>query len=86
MDSTTSVLPAEVEQFITERVASGRYANAAEVLSAAKDALIREERQYETQLTKLKETIDAGFDSGEAEDGVFERVRQRAGLPPKAVA
>jgi len=86
MASSMSELPAEVEQFVSERIASGRYANAAQVLSAAKDALIREEHQQEAQLSKLRDALQAGLDSGIAEDGVFDRVRQRAGLSPKAAA
>ena len=33
-------------------------------------------------LSHLRDALQAGFDSGIAEDGVFNRVRQRAGLPP----
>jgi putative addiction module CopG family antidote len=76
---------AEFEEFAAEQVKSGRFADAHEVLVAAKVALTRQKR-YEEKLAYLREAIQEGIDSGVAEGDVFARVRARAGLPPKAQA
>jgi putative addiction module CopG family antidote len=73
---------AEFEKFAAEQVKSGRYANAREVLDAAKVALEREKR-YQEKLAYLKQAIAEGFASGIAEGDVIARVRERAGLPPR---
>jgi len=74
---------AEFASFAAEQVKSGRYANAREVLDAIKAALAREER-YQEKLAYLRQAIQEGVDSGVAEGDVFARVRERAGLPPRA--
>ena len=68
----------ELEQFITSKVASGRYENASEVVRASLRALEREEQQYEAKMARLLKAIDDGDASPDAPDGVFERVRARA--------
>jgi putative addiction module CopG family antidote len=75
----------EFEQFVTELIQTGRYKNSAEVLHAAKEALLREQRR-EAKTVALREAIEAGFASGVAEGDVFARVRKRAGLPVRARA
>ncbi len=76
---------AEFASFASEQVKTGRYANPREVLDAVKAALAREKR-YQEKLAYLREAIQEGIDSGVAEGDVFARVRERAGLPPRASA
>jgi putative addiction module CopG family antidote len=85
MPAETVSPKADFEEFAAEQVKSGRYANAREVLDAAKAALARQKR-YEEKLAYLKQAIQEGIDSGVAEGDVFARVRERAGLPPRAIA
>jgi antitoxin ParD1/3/4 len=66
----------ELDHFVLKTVKSGRYENASEVVRAALRGLEREEREYELRLATLRTAIDEGDSSGEAEDGVFARVRK----------
>ena len=75
-------LSAEFEEYAAEQVKTGRYANAREVLDAAKAALEREKR-YQEKLAYLKQAIAEGVISGIAEGDVIARVRDRTGLPPR---
>jgi len=68
----------ELEQFITAKVASGRYENASEVVRASLRALEREEQQYEAKMERLLKAIDDGLASPRVPDGAFDRVRARA--------
>ncbi len=45
--------------------------------------LEREEREYEEKMTALRAAIAEGDASGDAEEGVFERIRQKYGLPQR---
>jgi len=67
----------ELDEFVREKVESGRFENASEVVRAALRSLDRDERQYEAKLAKLRALIDEGDASGIAEDGVFERVMEK---------
>jgi antitoxin ParD1/3/4 len=69
-------LTEELDKFILDRVESGRYENASEVVRAALRILERDERQYETLLAALRAAIDEGDASGIAENDVFARVRE----------
>lgn len=73
----------EFEVFVAERIQSGRYANKSEVLSALQHALERAER-YQQKVADLRQAIAEGEASSIAEGDVFARIRERAGLPPKA--
>lgn len=64
-----------------EKVKSGRYENASEVVRAALRTLEREEQHYEAKLAALRAAIDEGDASGVAEGNVFERVRKVLDLP-----
>ena len=72
----------EFDRFVLEKVESGRYENASEVVRAALRTLEREEQQYEAKLAALRAAIDDGDASGLAEGNVFARVRERLNLPP----
>jgi len=73
----------ELDRFVLEKVESGRYENASEVVRAALRTLEREEQQYEAKLAALRTAIDEGDASGVAEGDVVARVRETLGLPPK---
>ena len=48
----------ELERFVLDRVESGRYENASEVVRAALRTLEREDQQYEAKLAALRKAID----------------------------
>ena len=64
----------ELDRFVASRVESGQYANASEVVRSALRLLERDEREYEEKMAALKQAIAEGDASGDAEDGVFERL------------
>jgi antitoxin ParD1/3/4 len=61
---------------VLEKVESGRYENASEVVRAALRTLEREERQYEAKLAALRTAIDEGDASGIAKGDARDRVRK----------
>ena len=69
----------KLDEFVVEKVKSGSYENASEVMRAALRALQREEKEYEAKLAALRSAIDAGDSSGAARGDVFRRVRQKLG-------
>jgi antitoxin ParD1/3/4 len=71
----------ELDRFVLEKVQSGRYENASEVVRAALRNLEREEQQYEARLIALRTAIDDGDASGVAEGDVFARVRETLKRP-----
>ena len=71
----------ELDHFVLEKVESGRYENASEVVRAALRTLEREEQQYEAKLAALRPAVDEGDASGIADSNVFERVREKLNLP-----
>jgi antitoxin ParD1/3/4 len=71
----------ELDRFVLEKVESGRYENASEVVRAALRTLEREEQQYEAKLAALRTAIDEGDASGVANGNVFARVRKTLKLP-----
>jgi antitoxin ParD1/3/4 len=69
-------LTEELDRFVLEKVGSGRYENASEVVRTALRTLEREERQYEAKLAALRTAIDEGDASGIAKGNPFDRVRK----------
>jgi antitoxin ParD1/3/4 len=67
-------LTEELDRFVASRVEGGLYANASEVMRSALRLLEREEREYEEKLAALRTAIAEGDASGDAEEGVFERL------------
>ena len=65
----------ELDQFILDKVKTGRYENASEVVRAALRSLERDEREYEEKLAALRAAIAEGDASGIAEGDVFARLR-----------
>ena len=73
-------LTKELDAFVSSRVEGGLYANASEVMRTALRLLEKEEREYEEKLAALRTAIAVGDASGDAEDGVFERIRDKYGI------
>lgn len=76
-------LTEELDRFVLEKVAAGRYENASEVLRATLRTLEREEQQYQAKLAALRAAVDEGDASGLAAGGTFVRVRKNLKLPAK---
>jgi antitoxin ParD1/3/4 len=70
-------LTEELDAAVQKRVASGKYENASEVVRAALRALEHVEKEDKLKLQWLKQALEEGENSGDAEDGVFDRVRAR---------
>jgi len=73
----------ELDRFVLEKVESGRYENASEVVRAALRTLEREEQQYEAKLAALRTAVDEGDASGVAGGNVFARMRATLNLPTR---
>jgi antitoxin ParD1/3/4 len=73
----------ELDSYISEKIESGRYENASEVVRAALRTLEREEKQFEARLEALRAAIDEGDASGIAEGDPFGRVLQQVKLSKK---
>jgi len=76
-------LTPELDSFVANRVETGLYANASEVMRAALRLLARDEQEQEQKLRALRAAIKIEMASGVAEPGVFSRVRKKHGLPRK---
>jgi len=64
----------EIDASVHSLLQCGRYAGANDVMSAALRLLAREERERDEDLALLRAQVEEGFASGEAEQGVFDRV------------
>lgn len=85
--SLTVSLPEAVEAFVVQRVASGRFASASEVVQQALTLLERFEREREVALDEIRREIQLGIDQAEAgqlRDGetVFAEIREKLRLTP----
>jgi antitoxin ParD1/3/4 len=76
-------LTEELDTFVSEKIESGRYENASEVVRAALRTLEREEKQFEAKLVALRAAIDEGDASGVAEGDSFGLVRRNLQLSKK---
>jgi antitoxin ParD1/3/4 len=78
----TVTLPPELEAFIEERVASGRFATPGEAVREGLRLLEEREQEREAVLTELRQEIEIGVEqakAGELTDGsaFFEQLRQK---------
>jgi antitoxin ParD1/3/4 len=80
MATQSTPLSAEFDEFAAPLVASGRYANAAEVLHAAMEALLRAEVDEEAYNQACVRAAEEGEASGIAEGDVMARLREEFGL------
>ena len=67
------------ERFIEEKVRSGRFGNASEVVRAGLRLLEDQERRRELELEKLRQSIEEGRRSGppRSADEVFDRLEAK---------
>lgn len=70
-------LSPELDAYVNERVTSGQYANASEVLRAGLRQLQQSELEDKAKVEALRAAVKAGIDSGVAEGDVVGRLRQR---------
>jgi antitoxin ParD1/3/4 len=72
-------LTKELEQLVNDKVKSGRYLSASEVVREALRLLEERDRVREARLQDLRRDIQRGLDSGQPVDGdsVFERLRAK---------
>jgi putative addiction module CopG family antidote len=73
----------EFAEYAHDLVASGRFANTAEVLQAALDALRREECDDEAKRAYLEQALEDGEASGVFEGDPFESLRIEMGWESK---
>jgi antitoxin ParD1/3/4 len=78
----TVTLPPELDAFIEERVASGRFATAGEAVREGLRLLEAREQEREAVLTELRQEIELGVEqakAGKLSDGraFFEQLRQK---------
>jgi len=71
------------EEFAKPLVEGGRYKNVDEVLTAAIDALRREEADDLAKFNYVRRAIEEGEASGVYEGDVFADLRARHNLPPR---
>jgi antitoxin ParD1/3/4 len=70
-------LTPEMDRYVAERIESGRYANASEVLRAGLRVLEQTEQEDELKLEALRAAVLAGEESGVADGDVMGEVRER---------
>ncbi len=90
MSTTTSTsltvsIPTRVDAFIKDRIASGRFETAGDVVGAAIALLEERERLREAIIDEIRREIEIGIaqaDAGQVRDGeeVFREIRARRGL------
>jgi antitoxin ParD1/3/4 len=78
----TVTLPPELEAFIQERVASGRFATAGEAVREGLRLLEEREQEREAVLAELRQEIELGFEQAKAGKlsagrAFFELLRQK---------
>ena len=73
-------LTPELEKFVQNKVASGRYHSASEVIRAGLRLLEEQEQLREVKLTALREEIQKGLASGQSIPGekIFQELREKA--------
>jgi antitoxin ParD1/3/4 len=69
-------LTPEMDSYVDTSVASGRYANASEVIRAGLRALERDEKEDQAKLAALRDAVEAGEASGAAEGDVVGRTHE----------
>lgn len=78
-------LTPELEQYVQEKVSSGLYYSASEVIREGLRLLKEREHLQQIRLQELRQDIQAGLDSGEATplnmQAVKEKARQRRQQP-----
>ena len=73
------VIPQQLERAVKEKIASGKYRSAEELISKAVSRLIEEEEAAPRDLSWLEKVLQAGLDSPTREmtEADWEQLRQR---------
>ena len=71
-------LTPQLEELIQQKVASGRYGNASEVVREALRLMEERDQERETKLQALRQAILDGVNSGEPEEWDFAETRRKA--------
>ena len=73
------VIPQQLERAVKEKIASGKYRSAEELVTEAVSRLIEEENAAPRDLSWLEKELQAGFDSPTREmtEADWEQLRQR---------
>ena len=73
------VIPQQLERAVKEKVASGKYRSAEELVTQAVSRLIEEEKAEPRDLSSLERQLQAGLDSPTREmtEADWEQLRQR---------
>ena len=80
--SITTHLPDHLARFAEAEVAAGRFTSIDNVIEAGVETLRKRQERYDAKVKALDAALEEGERSGLAEDGVFDRVRERHGLSP----
>lgn len=67
-------LTPQMDKFVTRMIKKGHYANASEVMRAGLRALEKDEQENRAKIAALRAALQAGEESGIAEDGAFDRL------------
>ena len=70
-------LTPQLDSFVDNKIRSGQYANASEVLRAGLRALGQAEREDRARLKAIRSAVQAGEQSGIARGDVLAEVRER---------
>ena len=79
-------LTEELDRFVLEKVQSGRYENANQVVPSALRSLKRDEPQYAAKLAALQTAIEEGDNSTTVKGDVFSLVRKKLKLRAKPLS
>jgi len=75
----------DLEQFVTDKLKSGRYTSASEVIRDGLRLLVERDHLYQIRLEELRKEIQKGIDSGEAipfdPEDIMAKVSARMGHP-----
>ena len=75
----------DLEQFVTDKLKSGRYTSASEVIRDGLRLLVERDQLYQIRLDELRKEIQKGIDSGEATpfdpEEIVNKVSKRMGQP-----
>jgi antitoxin ParD1/3/4 len=77
-------LTEHLDNFITEKIETGRYENASEVVRAALRALEHADQEHEARITALTKALEDGLSSGIVTGDLFAKVRRRLDIPERA--
>ncbi|HEU5350926.1 MAG TPA: type II toxin-antitoxin system ParD family antitoxin [Terracidiphilus sp.] len=70
-------LTPQLDTFVDNKIRSGQYANASEVMRAGLRALEKSEKEDRARLKALRSAVEAGEQSGAAKGDIVAEIRER---------